>query len=75
MINLRRHEFKCPFCGEERVTFIAEDKLNEIKSREKLMQEIFNPEYFDATYREIFISGICSECQSFTFGPIIYSFT
>lgn len=68
MINLRRHEFKCPFCGEEKVTFITDDKLSEIMRREKLMQEIFNPEHFDATYRETFISGICSECQSKVFG-------
>lgn len=68
MPQLERYEFKCPFCGESKVTFITAEKLAEVKAREKLMQEIFSPACFDSTYREIFISKICSSCQSKTFG-------
>ena len=68
MPQLERYEFKCPFCGESKVTFITAEKLAEVKAREKLMQEIFSPACFDSTYREIFISKICSSCQGKTFG-------
>lgn len=62
-MNLERFEFSCPFCGEEKVTFITRKKLEEIRLREKLIQEIFPPQFFDAAYREIFVSKICSKCQ------------
>src|SRR5574344_1948404 len=68
MKNLKRHEFTCPFCGGHRVTFITEEKQEELRNREKLIQEIFSPSIFDATYREIFVSKICSKCQISTFG-------
>lgn len=68
MMDLERFEFSCPFCGEEKVTFITREKLDEIRRREKLIQEIFPPQFFDATYREIFVSKICSKCQIDTFG-------
>ena len=67
-MEFKRFEFTCPFCGKERVTFISPEKLREVQHRDKLMQEIFSPQFFDATYREIFISQICSDCQSTTFG-------
>ena len=67
-MNLKRIEFTCPFCSRDRVTFVTMDKLHEVQTRDKLMQEIFPPQFFDATYREIFISQICSECQGKTFG-------
>lgn len=66
-MELIRYEFKCPFCGENEVTFISKDKLEEVRSREKLIQEIFPPHVFSATYREIFVSKICSKCQADTF--------
>lgn len=68
MVQLERFEFTCPFCGEEKVTFITREKLEDIRRREKLIQEIFNPQFFPATYREIFVSKICSACQVDTFG-------
>lgn len=68
MVQLERFEFTCPFCGEEKVTFITREKLEDIRRREKLIQEIFNPQFFPVTYREIFVSKICSSCQVDTFG-------
>jgi hypothetical protein len=68
MMDLERFEFSCPFCGKEKVTFITSEKLDEIRRREKLIQEIFPPQFFDATYREIFVSKICSKCQIDIFG-------
>ena len=68
MSQLKRCEFKCPFCGKQRVTLITLEKETELKSREKLIQDIFAPRYFGATYREIFVSKICSLCQINTFG-------
>lgn len=67
MVKLKPLEFRCPFCGHDRVTFITEEKFNELVAREKNMQDIFNPEYFASTYREILISKLCSECQAETF--------
>ncbi len=67
MVKLKPFEFRCPFCGRSRVTFITNEKLDEVTAREKNMQDIFNPEYFASTYREIFISKLCSECQAETF--------
>lgn len=67
MIRLERFEFNCPFCGEEKVTFITKEKLNDIMQREKRIEEIFDPQFFPATYREIFVSKICSTCQVDTF--------
>jgi len=68
MIRLKRYEFTCPFCNEPRVTFITEQKENEIRAREKLIQEIFPSQFFDDSYRQIFISKICSGCQKDKFG-------
>lgn len=68
MVQLKRHEFTCPFCNGNQVTFITDEKLEEVRKREKLIQEIFSPASFDATYREIFVSKICSACQLDTFG-------
>lgn len=68
MARLKTHEFTCPFCNDARITFVSEEKENEIRAREKRMQEIFSPQFFDATYREIFISHICSNCQRGVFG-------
>lgn len=67
MAQLIRYEFTCPFCGKEKVTFVTDNKLKEVKSRKKLIQEIFSPHAFKPTYREIFVSNICSECQSDVF--------
>ena len=68
MIQLKRYEFTCPFCNRNQVTFITDEKLQEVRKREKLIQEIFSPHVFDAVYREIFVSRICSACQIDTFG-------
>lgn len=68
MIQLKRHEFTCPFCNNPKVTFVTENKLREIRAREKTIQEILNPSIFDASYREIFVSKICSACQIGVFG-------
>ena len=62
-MNLVEYEFTCPFCNKNKITFISDEKLEDIKRREKLIQEIFNPQFFPATYREIFVSKICSSCQ------------
>lgn len=68
MIRLERYEFACPFCGEEKVTFITREKLEDVRRREKPIEEIFDPQFFPSTYYEIFVSKICYSCQSNTFG-------
>lgn len=64
-MNLIDYEFNCPFCGKSYMTFIEKDKLQAILSRSDLIQNILPG--CNATYREIFISKICSKCQVDTF--------
>ncbi len=61
-MKLSKCEFVCPFCRKTRITFADANKL-ELRKSGAHIQEIFPPEYFDATYREILISNICSNCQ------------
>ena len=75
MIQLKRYEFTCPFCGESRVTFVTAEKFEEIRRRDKLIEEIFNPRFLNATYREIFVSNICSACQVNTFDCNLHGHT
>ena len=65
MLDMREFDFTCPFCGSNRITYVEPSKLQKVLSRSELMQNIF-PGY-DTTYREIFISKICSDCQKDAF--------
>ena len=68
MERLERHEFTCAFCYKERVTFVTRSKLEESMRRSRPIQEIFNPQFFPSTYREIFVSKMCGECNKQKFG-------
>ena len=65
-MTLQRYEFICPSCGQEKVTFVDPARL-EARKAGLLIQQAFPPQYFDATYREIFITGFCSKCQAMIF--------
>ena len=77
MLDLVKFEFTCPFCAgsndpekrkhADRVTFITKEKLNEVIAREKLIQNIFSPQFFPAAYRETFVSRLCDNCKKETF--------
>lgn len=56
--------FDCPSCRRERKTLITADKFRQVENRQELIQNIFNPAKFPSNYREIFVTGFCSECQS-----------
>lgn len=64
-MKLERFEYTCPFCGQEKVTFVNMDMLLD---RDYLIQEIFPEEYFPVIYREICKSQICYKCHQETFG-------
>ena len=66
MANLVRTEFTCPFCGKDKVTFIDPDRY-ELWKNGAYIQEAFDQRYFDATYREIIKTNLCSECQAAVF--------
>ena len=48
MIQLKRYEFTCPFCNRNQVTFITDEKLQEVRKREKIIKEIFSQLVFVA---------------------------
>ena len=62
-MDLVEVEFSCPVCRQVRKTLATEEKFEEITNRTCNIQDILNPKCFSATYREIFISNICSTCQ------------
>lgn len=61
-MTLKKYLIHCYFCGEYRITFADPERVAKIENG-ALIQEAFPPRYFDATYREILISSICSKCQ------------
>ena len=68
-MNLRPMYFDCPFCNREKLTFITDEKYQEVINRTQNIQSIFPPQIFPAGYREIFISHICNSCWQNTFNP------
>ena len=67
-MDLLEIEFDCPMCNKQRKTLISRDKAKELTNRTKKIQEIFDPSIYNPTYREIFISNYCSDCQQAIFG-------
>ena len=67
-INLIPVKFTCPFCKKPKVTFVDANKLDDIENRTMPIQKILPERYFSSSYREIFVSNICSDCMEKTFG-------
>lgn len=67
-INLIPVKFTCPFCKKPKITFVDADKLDDIENRTMPIQKILPERYFSSSYREIFVSNICSSCMELTFG-------
>ena len=63
MIAFSEIEFECPCCGARRKTLITKEKYMKLRGND-LIQNIFNPVYYDAAYREIFVSNMCTKCQN-----------
>lgn len=53
-------EIKCPHCNKSMSVKLTFQQLKEVKKGRKLITQIFPNE--SADYRELFISGTCSEC-------------
>lgn len=69
MVRLKRFEFTCSSCGENKVTFITEEKFEEIRQREREIANIFPPEFFPNSYHNIFTTRyMCSKCIAEKFG-------
>lgn len=58
---MREFEFNCPFCGENFITYVPEDKLKQVMTRNTLITDIFNG--YNHVYTEIFKTRQCSRCQ------------
>ena len=67
-MNLIEYGFECPMCRKQKKTLVAEEKIPQIINKTDRIQNILSPLYFDTTYRELFLSHICSSCQIIMFG-------
>lgn len=65
---LQSISFKCPFCKKMKKTFADSEMAESIINRQENIQTVLPEKYFPASYREIFVSSICCECQKATFG-------
>ena len=61
-MTLNKYYFNCCFCGKTRITFADPERLDKYANG-ALTQEAFPPRYFDAIYREVLKTNICSNCQ------------
>ena len=66
-MNLIKIQFTCPFCSKDKITLADKQKIVNYQEKGLLIQDVFSPISFPATYREIFISHICSACQKSVF--------
>lgn len=64
-MNLIECEFGCPFCGKRYITYVPKQYLDRITNSTENLASIIG--FTDPTYREIFISYVCSTCQYPTF--------
>lgn len=65
---LQSISFQCPSCKKMKVTFADSEMAESIINRQGNIQTVLPEKYFPATYREIFISRMCCECQKSIFG-------
>lgn len=67
-IAMTDFEYNCAFCGKACKTLVSTDKYDQIIHRTARIQDILRPDIFPASYREIFITKLCSKCMADMFG-------
>ena len=64
MLDLQKHEFTCPSCQQQMVTFIPKDKYLSIICRTVDIKTLLPEDKFSTVYRYFFMTSLCSVCQS-----------